>query len=130
MMLPLVDQKFLSERIDNGIEIVNEINMTCLVLTGFALPRGFDAESADLLLRISPGYPDVAPDMWWFDPPIARQDGKQIPATDVVEHYLGRTWQRWSRHLSQGQWRSGLDGLENYLAIVRRELERCANEES
>ena len=56
--------------------------------------------------------------------PIQRTDGKRIPATDVIEHHLGRSWQRWSRHLAAGQWRSGVDGLENFLALVRRELER------
>jgi hypothetical protein len=62
--------------------------------------------------------------MWWFDPPVRRADGQQIPATDAIEHHLGRSWQRWSRHLATGQWRSGVDGLESFLALVRRELER------
>jgi len=76
------------------------------------------------LLRFSPGYPDVAPDMWWFDPPVRRRDGQPIPATEVIERYLGRSWQRWSRHFAAGQWRSGVDGLESFLALVRKELER------
>ena len=33
-------------------------------------------------------------------------------------------WQRWSRHFSHGQWRPGIDGLESYLALIRRDLER------
>jgi hypothetical protein len=100
--------------------------MTCVVLRDFALPLGFDRQKSDLLIRLNAGYPDVQPDMWWFDPPVRRADNQPIPATEVLEHYLGRSWQRWSRHLAAGQWRSGIDGLESFLALVRRELERCA----
>jgi hypothetical protein len=98
--------------------------MTCVVLPEFCLPPGFDRPRSDLLLRFNPGYPDVPPDMWWFDPPVRRNDGQPIPATEVIERYLGRNWQRWSRHFAAGQWRSGIDGLESFLALVRKELER------
>ena len=43
---------------------------------------GYDRPEADLLLRLSPGYPDVAPDMWWFDPPAKLANGGRPPATD------------------------------------------------
>lgn len=126
-MLPSNDTKYLAERALNH-ELISDANMTCVVFRNFLLPEGFDHNRADLLLRISPGYPDVAPDMWWFDPPIRRTDSIPIPATEAIEHYLGRSWQRWSRHLAAGQWRSGIDGLENFLALLRRELERSVPE--
>jgi len=121
--LPPNDTKYLTERAVNH-SVTPEANMTCVVLADFGLPKGFDRPQSNLLLRFSAGYPDVPPDMWWFDPPLRRADGRPIPATDVIEHHLGRRWQRWSRHLAAGQWRSGVDGLENFLALVRRELER------
>ncbi len=122
-MLPPDDKKYLLERgIDHSV--VAEANMTCVVFRGFNLPQGFNHPRADLLLRISPGYPDVPLDMWWFDPPVKRVDGQTIPATEVMEHHLGRSWQRWSRHLPAGLWRSGIDGLESFLALVRKELEK------
>ena len=98
--------------------------MTCVVLPNWPLPRGFDFEVADLLIRLSAGYPDVHPDMWWFDPPVHLADGTNLPATEVMEPHLGRTWQRWSRHFNNGQWQSGTDGLESFLALVRHDLER------
>lgn len=126
-MLPSDDTKYLTERaIDHSV--VPEANMTCLVFRAFPLPAGCDQRQSDLLVRISPGYPDVPPDMWWFDPPVRRIDGQPIPATDVIEHHLGRSWQRWSRHFVAGQWQSGIDGLESFLALVRRELERSIPE--
>jgi len=47
-----------------------------------------------------------------------------IPGTETREIHLGRSWQRWSRHI-QGQWRPGIDNLATYLAYVRRCLDRA-----
>ena len=128
MSLPSLDIGYLTDR-GTKYSLASESNMTCLVLEGYKLPNGYDRDSADLLLRLSPGYPDVPPDMWWFSPAVRRKDGKQIQATDSVETYLGRQWQRWSRHFVPGQWQSGIDSIESFLALVSRELTRCASVE-
>jgi Prokaryotic E2 family E len=120
-MLPPIDQEYLQARApDSAVSL--DGGMICIVLPAFPLPNGFTVGAADLLLRLSPGYPDVAPDMWWFSPAVVRTDGRPIAATEHQETHLGRIWQRWSRHLNQGQWRSGIDSLESYLALVRKEL--------
>ena len=124
-MLPSIDQEHLQARAPDST-VTLEGDMICIVLPTFALPCGFTVQNADLLLRLSPGYPDVAPDMWWFSPAVIRADGRTIAATEHQEVYLGRTWQRWSRHLNAGQWRSGVDSLESYLALVRKELDSAA----
>jgi hypothetical protein len=123
--LPPVDARYL---VDRGLphSVTTEGGMTCVLIAGLQLPAGLDRSAADLLIRLSPSYPDVPPDMWWFDPPIKLANGATIPATEVQESYLGRTWQRWSRHFNQGQWRSGLDSLESYVALIQRELRRSA----
>lgn len=125
MTLPQADIACLTER---GIQylVSSEANMTCVLFPGYVLPVGYNLTASDLLLRLQPGFPDVPPDMWWFCPAIRRADGGVIQATDVIERHLGRDWQRWSRHLNGGQWRSGVDSLESFLALIRRELERCA----
>lgn len=123
MNLPADDRAYLEAR-GQVYQIVSEANMICVVLPGFALPAGYDRTQSDLLLRLSPGYPDVPPDMWWFAPPVKLPDGRAIPATDCTEQHLGRSWQRWSRHFNGGQWRSGVDCLETFLALIRKELER------
>jgi hypothetical protein len=102
--------------------------MVCVVMAQWPLPRGLDRDAADLLVRLSPGYPDVPPDMWWFSPAVHLADGTALPATDVVEVYLGRQWQRWSRHFTNGQWQSGVDGLASYLALIRQDLEHSVPE--
>jgi Prokaryotic E2 family E len=127
MSLPQNDLAHLAERAVD-YSITTEANMTCVVLRGYVLPAGYDRSQSDLLLRLSPGYPDVPPDMWWFDPQVRLADGRTVKATEGVEYHLGRSWQRWSRHFNAGQWRSGVDCLESFLALIRRELERCVTE--
>src|SRR5690242_8783834 len=99
--MPLLssDEAFLAER-GFEFEVREEGGMTCLVIHDWPLPAGSDVRSTDLLVRLPPGYPDIAPDMWWFDPAVRRVDGQEIPATQVVEQHLGRSWQRWSRHFN------------------------------
>lgn len=127
MSLPPSDTAFLVER-DIDHQIVGDAGMTCVVLPSWPLPQGFDRDSSDLLIRLHPGYPDVAPDMWWFAPDVHLANGAALPRTNVVETYFGRNWQRWSRHLNDGQWRSGIDGLESFLALIRQDLERSVPE--
>jgi hypothetical protein len=117
-VLPALDQSFLADR---GIphEVRAEGGMICVVLANWPLPPGYGRPSADLLIRIPSGYPDLPPDMWWFDPPARLADGSSPPATESTEQYLGRSWQRWSRHFQTGQWKSGVDGLESYVALRR-----------
>ena len=127
MNLPQSDIAYLNER---GIvhEIALESGMTCIVLPQWPLPSGFDRTAADLLVRLSPGYPDVSPDMWWFSPSVHLANGEALAATKVVERYLGRRWQRWSRHFRSGQWQSGVDGLGSFLALIRQDLENSVPE--
>jgi len=127
MPLPDTDTSYLQDR---GLvhEITEESGMTCVVFPAFALPPGLDRASADLLVRLPAGYPDLAPDMWWFDPAVRTLDGAQIQATEASEVHLGRTWQRWSRHFQPGQWQSGIDGLESFIALINRELNKSVME--
>lgn len=123
MPLPESDIFYLQDR-NLAFEVIPEpgSGVTCVLFPGWKLGPGYAPDCADMLLRLPAGYPDVQPDMWWFSPDVRLQSGKAIPAIEVKESHLGRQWQRWSRHLNGGQWRSGVDGLESYLAIIRQDL--------
>jgi len=125
MALATTDNEYLALRCLEHI-VTAEGGMTCVVFPSWQLPAGYDRTSADLLIRLQFGFPDVKPDMWWFDPAIHFADGREIQATQVREQHLGRTWQRWSRHLDPTQWRPGVDGLANFLALISSDLTRCA----
>ena len=125
MILPPEDQAFLA---DEGISalVSEEAGMLCVILPAFALPDGLNAAHVDVLFRLAPTYPDTAPDMWWVSPALTTREGAVIPATELTENHVGRSWQRWSRHLDAGAWKSGIDGLESYVALLREELDRAA----
>lgn len=124
MVLPDCDIQYLQDRGLSHVE-TPEGGMTCLVLNAFPLSDGFDKDSADLLIRLPAAYPDVPPDMWWFDPPVRLSDSRPIPATESMEPYIGRTWQRWSRHFPPTSWHSGIDGLESFVALIVHELDQA-----
>lgn len=112
------DQTYLdSLGYSQTVEIVD--GFVHVVLAEFQTP-GLDQAQVDLLLRLPVGFPDATPDMFWVAPALTA-NGAAIAGTELNEPYLGRTWQRWSRHIG-GQWRPGVDNLETYLAYVRRAL--------
>ena len=124
-MLPAPDTAFLMERrLEYSVAV--EGSMLCIVVPKWTLPSGYTVQEADLLVRLPAGYPDLPPDMWWFDPAVLRVDGRNIPATQATGRYLERNWQRWSRHLGPEQWRSGVDGIGSFFVLIREELIRCA----
>lgn len=125
-MLPVEDNAWIRDQFPDSGHVV-ENGMLCVTLPDFPLPAGLNANCADLLLRLPPGYPDAAPDMWWFDPAVLRADGEEIAQTQVEETHVGRTWQRWSRHLQADQWRPGIDSLESFVALVHSELLAAAS---
>ncbi|HEX8643711.1 MAG TPA: E2/UBC family protein [Allosphingosinicella sp.] len=124
-MLPADDNVFLAARFP-GHQVAVEGGMTCVLIPALQLPPGLSHSTGDLLLRLSGGYPDVPPDMFWFDPHLRRADGASIDRADQFENYLGRLWQRWSRHMNPGAWRSGTDGLRSFLTLIEKELARAA----
>ena len=127
MRLPKDDIKYLNQ-IATEHQIAAESNMCCIVIPNWPLPRGFDQDATDLLIRLKAGYPDVPPDMWWFSPAVHLANGEALLRTSVVQPYLGRSWQRWSRHIPNEQWISGIDGLQSFLALIRQHMEHSVPE--
>lgn len=122
---PAADAAFLADRYTAG-EVAIAGGMLCVMLPGWVLPAGFTAAAVDLLLRLPANFPDTQPDMWWMSPTVALSSGQPIAAADLIETHLGRTWQRWSRHLPAGLWNTGTDGIQTYLAQIRTVLQRTA----
>ncbi len=124
MVLRPADQEVLDE-LGCGCDLSTDGAFVAVVVKAFPLPRGLRPERSDMLFRLPPGFPDAAPDMFWFDPVVIGPDGVTIAGTESREAYLGRSWQRWSRHIA-GQWRPGIDNLGTYLAYIRRCLDQAA----
>ncbi len=110
-----VDEAFLNEHF--AWEAIVESGMVCVTITEYSLAAGLTPAVDELLVRLPSGFPDVGPDMFWFATPVTRVDGSAIAATELIETYLGRSWQRWSRHIGN-RWRPGIDDLRSYFAYV------------
>lgn len=105
-----------------GHRLEQDGGQVAVVLPGFQLPAAFQPQRVELLLLIPFGYPDTQLDMFWVDPSVTLCGAP--PQATGAEVRLGRPWQRFSRHLPQGAWRPGVDGLRNYLALLHTMLER------
>lgn len=121
-MLSDSDEAFLKAR-GLDYEVISEGQMFSLIIRSYDLPDGYEPALVDLLLRLPMGFPDAAPDMFWTCPVVGYAGAAAPPATEVRLEYLGRTWQRWSRHLALA-WRPGIDNLQTYLRLIRTDLEK------
>lgn len=121
MALPEADQQYLNS---HGVtfEMVSDGTHTGVVFKQFLLPAGkFNHAAADVLVLLPPGYPDVAPDMFYFDPWLTLQSvGRYPTCADQPYVFQSRNWQRWSRHNSA--WRPGIDGLHTMLKRIEHAL--------
>lgn len=124
MELPARDLKFLNERSLIWELLPDPQGAAFLVVKGFNVAAGgFTPTVTELMVRIPMQYPMTPLDMWYCDPPVRlAANGQFATASEVMEGHLGRTWQRFSRHLNGG-WRPGVDGLRSYFALIQRELQ-------
>lgn len=96
-----------------------------VLLHGFLIPEGYKVRTATVAIKIPGGYPTTAPDMAYFNPPIERNDGAIIPATQVMENIDGINYQRWSRHYRPGTWHPDEDGIAVHVMAINDWLERA-----
>ncbi len=94
-----------------------------LVVKDFNLPDGYSQDNAQLLIKLPPGFPDAAPDMFWVHPHVRTKIGG-VPQGTADEVLLGEPWQRFSWHLGPGAWRPGVSTLRDFMRCVRSRLER------
>ena len=89
-----------------------------LVISDFELPGGFQPARVDLLVKLPPGFPDAAPDMFWICPAAHTASGN-VPRSTMSERLLGRNWRRFSWHLAAGAWKPGVSELRDFLRCIR-----------
>jgi hypothetical protein len=116
--LPERDRKYLEQRGLNYRE-VDEVSQKGIVITDFVLPTDlFNLPQADVLILLPQGYPDVPTDMFYLFPWVSLSQLGRYPTTaDQPQQFVGKSWQRWSRH--NNEWRIGTDGI--HTALIRME---------
>ncbi len=88
-----------------------------LVISDFELPSGFEPNRVELLVKLPPGFPDAAPDMFWLHPAV-RTAAENVPRSTSNERLLGKNWQRFSWHLAAGAWKPGVSELRDFLRCI------------
>lgn len=123
--LPAADLEYLASK-EIAFEEVEENGKKGVVLKNRPLPDGrFDAASADVLILLPKGYPDVAPDMFYLEPWVKLAKSNTYPnKADKALDFAGKRWQRWSRH--NKEWRPGIDGIWTMIKRVEDALEKAA----
>jgi hypothetical protein len=130
-VLPEDDVRLLRERYRSHVvrQVGSELHV---LIRDFPFPEAYSPRSADLLLRLPPGYPDAAPDMFWTRPDVKLANGgvpqncehHEVPGAGAgVEVYENIPWQRWSRHF-QGGWQVGRHGLHFFVGSIIQELKQ------
>lgn len=124
MQLPTRDTVFLAERGYAWELAPDPGGSSCLVIKDFNVSGGgFTPAVTDLMVRIPPQFPMTPLDMWYCDPPVRiAATGQFAAASQVMEQHIGRTWQRFSRHLN-GAWQPGVDCLRSFFILIQRELQ-------
>lgn len=122
------DRRFL-DSLGVPWEAIREANNLWIIIHDYPIPSGYNCAFAAVAIKIESGYPDAQLDMAYFNPHLARRDGKAIPQTDTAVGLDGKTFQRWSRHRTgPNPWVPGEDSLETQCDLVRdwlrREFER------
>lgn len=123
MNLPEDDEFFLRRK---GFKwsLVPDGDGGFLIIEAFPVSGAkYDRESTVLMVRIPPKYNMAKLDMWYVDPPLRLKGSNQLPnAAATFETHAGRSWQRFSRHLPDGAWRAGVDGLPMFFTFINSEL--------
>lgn len=94
-----------------------------LVLSDYRLPGGYQPDRVQLLIKLPPGFPDAAPDMFWVRPAVRAPHGA-LPRATSAETLLGEEWQRFSWHLAPGAWQPGVSTLRDFLRCVAARFQR------
>lgn len=118
--LPSNDRKFLAGK-KLSFREVNDGAKKGLIIDNFpVMPAGkFNVASSSLLIILPAGYPDVPPDMFYFQPELRLTTTNAYPAqAEYQEVHFQQIWQRWSRHAPASEWRIGRDSLQSYLQRV------------
>jgi hypothetical protein len=133
--LPEEDQEFLeSKRIK--YELLSEkgpdgTDRRGVLFPGFAFAGNLrmqkdgaliSCEACDVLIMVPSGYATTKLDSFYTLPRLKRPDGADPQAANGETGLFQRTWQFWSRHLDDKEWRAGIDGLRTYLSYIRGEL--------
>lgn len=118
--LPSRDRGFLTSK-GYSFREISDGAQKGLIIDNFPVKPDdkFNLAHSSLLIIMPVGYPDIPPDMFYFQPELRLASANVYPPqADQLESHFQQTWQRWSRHAPASEWRIGLDNIQSYLQRV------------
>ena len=114
------DEEYLNSNYPGQWELVsNSPEKFGLLIRDFAVPDGYAAAAATLMLLLPCGYPGSGLDMFYFlQPGLKKVSGAPIGRLAWEDHF-DQQWQRWSRHY---QWDPGHDTVVSHIEYVKNEI--------
>jgi hypothetical protein len=79
-------------------------------------------DSCRVLVLVPNGYSTARLDSFYTAPWLKRPDGNDPHAANSEQTLFQQSWQFWSRHLDEGDWRVGVDGFCTFINYIRGEL--------
>lgn len=120
-----IKHELLTERIPDGTERRGVLFSEFTFVGNLWIPKDgalVSCTTCDLLVLIPSGYATTKLDSFYTLPRLKRTDGSDPLNANTEAMMYQKTWQFWSRHLDDGDWRLGKDGLRTYLSYIRNEL--------
>src|SRR3984893_1283944 len=119
-LIPEQDEQYLK---DKGFSYeLNQVGPAIhLILHAWPFPDAYKLRSADVLVKIPPGYPMTQLDMFYTNPTVMLAGGAFPVTSDQMENHGSLTWQRWSRH---HPWRPGVDNLRSFITAMASEIKK------
>lgn len=121
-LLPDADRAFLLEK-GYDFQVHRGSNELLVVIRDYELPATYSPRIVELMVVVPAGYPNAALDMFWTYPDVRLASGGWPIQAEHHQEYLGRNWQRWSRHF-KNPWRPGIDSIRTFIVSVRGEINR------
>lgn len=120
-----IPHELKEEKLPNGTERRGVVFPSFAFSGNLQAVDGNGQLACDLLILIPTGYATTKLDSFYTRPFLKKPSGSDPQAASGQQDLFGQQWQFWSRHLADGEWRAGQDGLETFLQYVRSELNRA-----
>ena len=124
-VLPEQDVDFLDA---TGLpwETIRDGSNLWVIIYSYPVPLGYNLQMVNAALKIEAGYPVSQIDMVYFNPPLEKRNGSNMPIGALANQpILGFNWQRWSRHRTgENPWRPGIDDISTQMLLVNYWMER------
>ncbi len=95
-------------------------NQVFVVFEKYPLPKGWNRSETRLLVITDISYPNSKLDMFWVEPGLRLDGGRNPQAGEAIESYIGQQWQRFSWHVQK--WNPAFDNIKTYLGTIDKRL--------